>query len=594
MKKYDIIVIDCGYFGEYECIDCIDLCRSNSSAPSSPSEHGTIITDIIIDNAPPTASILSLKITDDQATFSEEDLLFALQFIYEKQLRSKIINISLGIVEATQILNLKNLVKQLLDTDCVIISAMHPLCYSYPAAFSNVISVDVSESIRFKEHATFDRSELNITYPNQSVKRITKSGAFFDKGASYWCAQLSGTLLSYFEKHAIESGFLDAAQKYLSQSYEKTLLNATFPNVSGSSFVKSIKKAILFPFNKETRAIISNQDLLSFDITGIFDFDISLNKGKKVEELISLQLNNPLKNIRIGTLKNLNWSSDFDTLILGHIAEYEHITATPLLPSIIELCREHRKRLYSFDPLPVQSSTCFNCFDPNIRSQPSFVNPTGKLFSCGIPVVFVAGTSSVQGKFFLQLELRRQLQLQGYQVSNIGTEPSGYLFGFDTVFPIGYNSLMQLTPFQFISLVNHSLHSSECFGNDIAIIGSQSGTIPDYVNNLSYYPIFQYQLLIGANPDAIILCVNAFDSYERIERTLSFLQGATCGEILCLFLSPLDSPYQSKSMRDKRPLLSKEVTDKSAKELQNKFNIPVFSIYSPPESLTKFILDYFS
>lgn len=92
MKKYDIIVIDCGYFGEYECIDCIDLCRSNSSAPSSPSEHGTIITDIIIDNAPPTASILSLKITDDQATFSEEDLLFALQFIYEKQLRSKIIN----------------------------------------------------------------------------------------------------------------------------------------------------------------------------------------------------------------------------------------------------------------------------------------------------------------------------------------------------------------------------------------------------------------------------------------------------------------------------------------------------------------------
>lgn len=48
------------------------------------------------------------------------------------------------------------------------------------------------------------------------------------------------------------------------------------------------------------------------------------------------------------------------------------------------------------------------------------------------PIVAICGTSSKQGKFHIQLELRKRFQSNGYKLFQTSTEPTGYLFGMDS------------------------------------------------------------------------------------------------------------------------------------------------------------------
>lgn len=56
------------------------------------------------------------------------------------------------------------------------------------------------------------------------------------------------------------------------------------------------------------------------------------------------------------------------------------------------------------------------------------------LYRISTPVLAVCGTSSKQGKFTLQLELRKRFCEMGYKVGQIGTEPNSLLLGWITFF----------------------------------------------------------------------------------------------------------------------------------------------------------------
>ena len=130
-----------------------------------------------------------------------------------------------------------------------------------------------------------------------------------------------------------------------------------------------------------------------------------------------------------------------------------------------------------------------------------------------VPVLSVMGTSSQQGKFTLQLALRRRLIQKGYKVGQIGTEHHARLFGMDAAFPMGYASPLKL-PFQhYIPYLDYKMREiCQRTQPDIILTGSQSGTIPYHVQEHSTHCLSSLAFLLGVKPDACILVVNSIDA----------------------------------------------------------------------------------
>ena len=130
------------------------------------------------------------------------------------------------------------------------------------------------------------------------------------------------------------------------------------------------------------------------------------------------------------------------------------------------------------------------------------------------------------GKFTLQLKLREMFLSNGYNIGQLGTEPNSLLFGFDTVFPMGYNSSVKIKDEDCVNYLNNEINRMCEAEKDIIIVGSQSGTVTYDTGNLSQYNISQYNFLIGTQPDVVILCVNPYDEPDLIKRTIKFIESS--------------------------------------------------------------------
>ena len=135
--------------------------------------------------------------------------------------------------------------------------------------------------------------------------------------------------------------------------------------------------------------------------------------------------------------------------------------------------------------------------------------------------------------------MREILLKQGYNVGQIGTEPSAQLFGIDYCYPMGYNSSVYITGYDTIRYLNYIENDlcEQC--KDIIIVGSQSGTVPYDFGNISQYTIPQYELLMGANPDCVILCINPFDEIDYIKRTVNYIESIIDCKVIALVVFPM-------------------------------------------------------
>ena len=102
-----------------------------------------------------------------------------------------------------------------------------------------------------------------------------------------------------------------------------------------------------------------------------------------------------------------------------------------LLCDMINKCAEYGKKIYSFDDISVCSENfgTIECYTPQIIQDNIPYNCNGKLRQIGKPILCIAGTSSRQGKYSLQLDLKRLLKQTKIKVRLLSTEPSGYLLG---------------------------------------------------------------------------------------------------------------------------------------------------------------------
>lgn len=497
--------------------------------------HGTAIIDILNKNLK-YVSFNVYKIFDAVFETEEDRLIFTLNYIL-KNCSCNIIHISSGLIQSERYSELYSVCEKLYNQGSIIISAYdNNGSISYPAAFPFVIGVDLSDKqLSLTEYEYIENSIINIRASSAFHRlRWTNPATMLAQGTSFSSAyitlKIANILLLGFSN-------LDEVLESLKNNAKYLYSEPIYSQYNGS-FVRNISKSIAFPFNKEIHSLAANLDCLDFEIIDFYDSKYSMNVGKSISEILTHVKNNK-------TIKDINdllWNDDFDTIILGHCSALNAITKKDWTQFLINKAMSHNKKVFSLDKIFIPNTDLDNnpnIYYPNVNLDMVPKCRFGKLRSIDKPILGILGTNSQQGKFSLQLKLKKMFINAGYKIAQIGTEPQSPLFGIDRVFPIGFNSTVSIHGIQSITLLNEYLWDISQNDVDIILIGSQSGTVPYTFNHLSQFPIYQNDFLLGTQPDYIVLCVNPHDPIDYISRSIKYVEGLIDTRIIALMMFPI-------------------------------------------------------
>ena len=351
-----------------------------------------------------------------------------------------------------------------------------------------------------------------------------------------------------------------------------------------------IRKAAVYPLNKETHALIRFRDLLPFEITGVSDPVGKGCVGKDPGRLLGIGPTGLRVEPKLETA--LDGS---DTLILGCVDQLGRIQKRDLLKESVEKALDHDCNVFSLLPLPESAygdlytrarKQGLHLFYEDVRLDDiseAFDRPAHDITPVDVPVLGVFGTSSQQGKFTLQLSMRRRLIREGYRVAQVGTEPHARLFGMDLVFPNGYASPLQLPLDWHAPYLDRKL-GDLCASRrpDIVIVGSQSGTIPYDVDEPDTHTLPSLSFLLGTRPDACALVVNSIDPDAYIRDTIHTIGAVAKAPVILLAMSDKEKHVRTaygKTIVSPRQMTPDEIAGR-LEQLELAFGIPAIEILS--------------
>lgn len=538
-----------------------------------PIGHGSAIFDII-QSVNPRIEVISIRLCENELHAVEEKaLLVALEFLLEK-ISLDIINISAGITYSFFNKQLHAVCKKLWQRGVIIVSAFdNDGAISYPAAFDEVIGVDLNRLYKPQDaiHVS-DKGIVNVFVP-EKYYRINYCGTkTLIKGTSFAAAYVTGLISLRKNSFPLDITSILKSISNFNVNIEKS------KNVEKPIF--KTKKAIIFPINKESSALLRYRDLVNFDIVGVYDERFSGRIGKS------------FLGFTVQSYDDIDWKSDFDTIILSCTSALAGITKRDYQNDVITLATQNGKNIYSFEPIPQAHNVFFPFID---RKSVPFEN-LYKRHQNTLPIVGVWGTSSKQGKFSLQLELIRRLRKMGYKTGHISTEPSGYLFDADKVFNFGYGAPLEVEPWECTVLLDQMIWDIQNSEKDILITGGQSGALQYYNTSVEKFTSYQYAYMLGTCPDFNILCINPHDDMLYINRTIDLIKSSTENPISAIVVYPIEIqetisgvPYR------KRELLPFE-QDTFCKKTTNTIQIPTYSLFKHDDidKLCNQIVQYFS
>lgn len=542
--------------------------------------HGTAITSIIA-NGLNNTELYIIKIFNEQYYCQEESLIAALNYI-DKNIPCNIINLSLGLNVCMLKDELHQIIIQLKSKGITIISAFNnDGSLSYPAAFSEVIGVDTSDICTKTEQFEFVENSLVNIRAKGNNQRVAWLGQSYRVlcGNSFAAAHISVVVGRLLRSGVSSADILDALKNKSIKVHKETGVNIEDK--------LAIKKAAIFPFNKEIHSLARYSSLLFFDIYDFFDIRESGNIGRSLRTFDSDKI---IKNI-----ESINWEDDFDTVVLGHTNMIERITGKKIKERLIQKCAEFGKNVYSFDYIKQEDRPKnIKIFCPTVDLKDVPQNRFGKLFHPSKPVIGVFGTGSKQGKFSLQLELRKRFLSDNYYVGQLGTEPSSLLFDFDYVYPMGYGNTVSIQGFHCISVLNDRIHSM-CDKNEVIIVGCQSNTIPVAFGNECYYTTKQYEFLLGTEPDICILCINAHDDLNYISRTIHAMESIVETTVIAVVLFPQKLKNGWMGINGAMESVTEFDRIEIAHRIEEKHHIPLFSLdnQSDIDLLYQMCINYF-
>ncbi len=484
------------------------------------------------------------------------------------------LNLSVGLTECPDHNKLENLCDKL-SKKGIIVSAFDNFgAISYPAAYSSVIGVD--GTLKYTnpwEYDYVEDSTINIRGKGGNQRVLWSDPDYMIQGgSSFACAHITGLIAKMLQNNKLsKKDILSELRANAMNVYETRSYQDNFPKFK-------IKNAICFPYNKEIDTIVRNQSQLCFNLCGVYDSKYNVNIGKEMSE-----------GIKILDIEKLNWRDNFDTVVLGHVGKLSYLAKTDYYKMIYENCKKYKKNLFQFDDTENTDSV----YSPNLKA--SYIPPLnfGKLYMIGKPIIAVMGTSSRQGKFTLQLNLRKKLTSLGYKVGQLGTEPQSILFGFDESFSCGYGTDVLLDEPTSIGYINYLLQKIEKKNPDVIILGGQSGLIPYAMYNLRNNSPYQKEILQAANPDVVVLCVNYFDDIDYIIRTVQYAEALTTNKVIALSLFPFERAFSWNSTSSNLKVVDEEKLKKRKYEIEGQVGVEVF-LQKETDLLCEKIINYLS
>lgn len=548
--------------------------------------HGTGTSDVILKNSS-NIELFHVKIYNQDIYISAEKLCFALEYI-EANIDFDILQISSGIPSYSK--EMHRVIQKMIQgkNRCIVSSFDNQGAISYPAAFEEVIGVDVNPAYtKCTDYDIVDGNVIDLRggdmfyrmYWLHGKKNIAKGSSFF---ASYITAAIAELDITDYRKESV--------MKELKKTAKRIYPQLTECSITAKEFVSKIKKAVVFPFNKEIHCVAAFEDMLPFEITGYYDIKHKFLIGSQVKDILKYTDNEKM----IQNIDKLDWDGDFDTILCGHVGELDQLTKRDSIPYILEKCREHHKRAFFLDDLALRyddyrnSETVYSSF---VEEDKGLLNHFGKLRVTNKPVLSVMGTSSRQGKFTIQLKLLRELRKRDLYVDGIGTEPTSALFGYSEMYPYGYGTYNSHSNGAMIRKLNDMVWKLESEDVDLILTGSQSGTIPFDFRNEVLLPCNQYNYLLGINPDGVILCVNDVDDLNYIKKTVAYIEAIGSAKVIAMVMSETHTMQSYTLLGNK----VKNSNTLNSDTLEKAFGLPVFSLFSLDiEKLADTVLAYYT
>ena len=586
MKNTKVVVIDSGianYSGAYtHIIESYAVIRGEDDEIKILScesmdyiGHGSAVSHIIYSENPD-VDIISFRICNDTIEIDEDILLAALDYV-EKWVDADIINISAGLTYSYKCNELCDICRRISKKGILIVSAFdNSGAISYPAMFNEVIGVDTVRFYDSKDEIIITKNGIvDVSVPDRYYHTMYSGKRAILKGTSFASAYITG-LISYKYHSLVGKVNKDDAIGYI-----KTKELVCRKNTVSEKPKFVIRKAIIFPINKEVHAILRFSDLLTFNIAGIYD------------EKVAGRVGDTLFGYKVLSYESINWGDDFDTVILSCTQQLSKLTKHCYSDEIIKMAHKHHKNVYTFEDIGKQLEPYYY---PEISPKLIPYGNNYKLHQCVIPIVGVWGTSSKQGKYTLQLSLIRRMRKLGYNTGHISTEPSGYLFDADFVFHYGYNAGFNVEPWECTAILNQKIWEIQNNRKDILITGGQSGTIPYSGAFIEPFFEYQYAFLSSVRPDYNILCINPHDEYTYVNKTSLFINSMTEDGVQAMVLYPVQAVETVTGIGYSMKSLTLAEQKYISQIYRDKFNIPVYLLSSDEDldALCENIIEYFS
>ena len=576
--------------------------------------HGTACAGIIHNKAPD-AELYSVRIFDETLSANGYALVAAIQWATEQ--RVDVINFSLGTTDATYKDVITEACQQAIDAGVILIAAEHngglP---SYPANMPSVIGVTGGEIYdRYGYYYSPDGAVECVARGDEQRVCWKDGREIMTSGTSYAAPHLTGivALIKEVYPKATPKDVREILKANAITKRTEPVRNTAAQIAPSFSFLEKpcisnyswIKKAALYPYNKEMHAFVRFRDLLHFEITSVADPVGKGFVGKDPGEVIGTE------SIGFKIVSNLQKAlRDVDTLILGYVDQLGRISKRDLLRESIQMALDRGVHIFSFLPLPQgiyrdlyaqAKKKGLRIVYPSISlgEVQDIIQKNQKSTPFDVPVLSIFGTSSQQGKFTLQLALRRKLLQMGYKVGQIGTEHHSALFGMDLAFPMGYASPLELPIQVYVPYLDHKMREIRKKKQpDIILVGSQSGTIPYDVNEHKTHSLASIAFMLGTKPDACMLAVNSIDADEYIQDTIDAIR--TIGKAPTILLAMSDKEKHIRTAYGRTMInpqqMSREQIDEKLQYLEQTFSLPAVEIVSQKgqQKMLETVLQFFA
>ena len=572
--------------------------------------HGTACAGIIRKKAPD-AALYSVRIFDESLIADGRALIAAIQWCIDNEM--DVVNLSLGTTDVMFKKSLQTICRKAVGAGVILVAAeSNDGRESYPAVFPEVIGV--TGGAIYEPDGFYYRKDLRLEcVARGDEQRVCwlNGKHIMTGGNSFAAPHITGIVAHLLEQHPkcsvqdIRLLLKEKALNEISQERNKSKSGRQSHRKDFQEDYSYIKKAVLYPYNKEMHSMVRYRDLLAFEIVGVADPIGKGMVGKDAGKVIG----EPVANLRISP--NIRRAmADADTLILGYVDQLSRIRKRDLLREYVQLALDAGCHVFSFQALdPNLYGDLYDTADkkglrlayPHVHREElaQAIQHFNTLPPVDVPVLSVMGTSSQQGKFTLQLALRRRLIQKGYKVGQTGTEHHSRLFGMDAAFPMGYASPLKL-PFQhYMPYLDYKMREiCQRTQPDIILTGSQSGTIPYHVQEHSTHCLSSLAFLLGVKPDACILVVNSIDAEEYIRDTIDGIRAVCKAPTLLLAMGDHEKHIRTAyghSMITPKKMAQSQI-DRHLKKLQDSFCVPAIEILSETgqQRLVETVIQYFS